>query len=307
MATVWAGAPEKGSRGFQKRWPVKTMLPTLSDDPQFEQMFLDGAALASKIHHPNDGGDHSTSARARRILYLRHVGGSTAKRFSASSTQSGPQEQYPAPGFGSRAPRDHPGLRRPPFFARAHEAPDENTTSRSSSSTATSPRKSIPVTYDGIGENRVDFGVREDRGARRRRETDSRAQPFVTARTEALSRGGNVDRRTDVFTDKASCSTAEADDDSIRSSARTISSLRNIISRPCSHAPRENPNYPQRGSSRSVRVPEGDPEKALPDGVDGTETRSSAPSRDPWVSPTTTSGGFVHFTFHGRSRTKRRC
>ena len=42
MATVWA-ARQKGSRGFQKTVAVKTMLPALSDDPQFEQMFLDEA------------------------------------------------------------------------------------------------------------------------------------------------------------------------------------------------------------------------------------------------------------------------
>ena len=52
MATVWA-ARQKGSRGFQKTVAVKTMLPNLSDDPQFEQMFLDEAALAARIHHPN--------------------------------------------------------------------------------------------------------------------------------------------------------------------------------------------------------------------------------------------------------------
>src|SRR6188768_3784911 len=52
MATVWA-ARQKGSRGFQKTVAIKTMLPALLDDPQFEQMFLDEAALAAKIHHPN--------------------------------------------------------------------------------------------------------------------------------------------------------------------------------------------------------------------------------------------------------------
>jgi serine/threonine-protein kinase len=52
MATVWA-ARQKGSRGFQKTVAIKTMLPTLSDDAQFEQMFLDEAALAARIHHPN--------------------------------------------------------------------------------------------------------------------------------------------------------------------------------------------------------------------------------------------------------------
>ena len=52
MATVWA-ARLKGTRGFQKIVAVKTMLPSVSDDPLFEQMFLDEATLASSIRHPN--------------------------------------------------------------------------------------------------------------------------------------------------------------------------------------------------------------------------------------------------------------
>lgn len=52
MAMVWA-ARLRGSRGFQKIVAVKTMLPKLSEDPQFEKMFLDEASLASRIQHPN--------------------------------------------------------------------------------------------------------------------------------------------------------------------------------------------------------------------------------------------------------------
>jgi eukaryotic-like serine/threonine-protein kinase len=52
MAMVWA-ARLKGTRGFQKIVAVKTMLPKLSEDEQFEQMFLDEASLASEIHHPH--------------------------------------------------------------------------------------------------------------------------------------------------------------------------------------------------------------------------------------------------------------
>src|SRR5512141_2058254 len=52
MAAVWA-ARLRGTRGFQKVVAIKTILPTLSDDPRFEQMFLDEAALASRIRHPN--------------------------------------------------------------------------------------------------------------------------------------------------------------------------------------------------------------------------------------------------------------
>lgn len=49
---VWA-ARLKGSRGFQKIVAVKTMLPKLSEEVQFEQMFLDEASLASQIRHPH--------------------------------------------------------------------------------------------------------------------------------------------------------------------------------------------------------------------------------------------------------------
>jgi eukaryotic-like serine/threonine-protein kinase len=52
MAQVWA-ARLKGSRGFQKIVAIKTILPQLSDDAVFERMFLDEAALASRIRHPN--------------------------------------------------------------------------------------------------------------------------------------------------------------------------------------------------------------------------------------------------------------
>jgi serine/threonine protein kinase len=52
MALVWA-ARMKGHRGFQKIVAIKTMLPNLSDDPQFEQMFLAEAELAAKIRHGN--------------------------------------------------------------------------------------------------------------------------------------------------------------------------------------------------------------------------------------------------------------
>lgn len=52
MAMVWA-ARLKGTRGFQKIVAVKTMLPKLSEDEQFEQMFLDEASLASEVHHPH--------------------------------------------------------------------------------------------------------------------------------------------------------------------------------------------------------------------------------------------------------------
>lgn len=52
MAAVWA-ARLRGTRGFQRVVAIKTILPSLSDDSRFEQMFLDETALAARVRHPN--------------------------------------------------------------------------------------------------------------------------------------------------------------------------------------------------------------------------------------------------------------
>lgn len=52
MATVWL-ARMRGKRGFEKLFAVKTIKSELSDDPHFEEMFLDEARIASNIQHPN--------------------------------------------------------------------------------------------------------------------------------------------------------------------------------------------------------------------------------------------------------------
>ena len=52
MARVWA-ARLHGQRGFQKLVAIKTILPELALDPEFERMFLDEARIASGVHHPN--------------------------------------------------------------------------------------------------------------------------------------------------------------------------------------------------------------------------------------------------------------
>jgi len=52
MGEIWAGRAQ-GAKGFEKLVAVKTILPELSYDPNFEHMFLDEAELASKIRHPN--------------------------------------------------------------------------------------------------------------------------------------------------------------------------------------------------------------------------------------------------------------
>jgi len=52
MARVWA-ARQSGQRGFQKVVAIKTIMPALAADPEFERMFLDEARIAAAVHHPN--------------------------------------------------------------------------------------------------------------------------------------------------------------------------------------------------------------------------------------------------------------
>ncbi len=52
MARVWA-ARQHGQRGFTKLVAIKTILPHLAMEPEFERMFLDEARIASNVHHPN--------------------------------------------------------------------------------------------------------------------------------------------------------------------------------------------------------------------------------------------------------------
>ncbi|HVJ88224.1 MAG TPA: serine/threonine-protein kinase [Labilithrix sp.] len=52
MASVWL-ARLRGKRGFEKLFAVKTINTELISNPQFQEMFLDEARIASQIVHPN--------------------------------------------------------------------------------------------------------------------------------------------------------------------------------------------------------------------------------------------------------------
>lgn len=52
MACVWAARFE-AHRGFRKLVAVKTILPHLASDPEFQNMLLDEARIAASVRHPN--------------------------------------------------------------------------------------------------------------------------------------------------------------------------------------------------------------------------------------------------------------
>jgi eukaryotic-like serine/threonine-protein kinase len=188
MAAVWA-ARLKGSRGFSKTVAVKMMLPTISDDPHFEQMFLDEAQIASRIRHPNvceilDLGEQDD------LLYLvmEWVDGeplSTLRRAAAK------REGFPRPIAVKIVAEAAAGLHA------AHELKDEDGRLIGIVHRDISPQN-ILVTFDGVVKI-VDFGVAKSAG--RTSESTNAGQikgkpPYMSPEQAA---GKEVDRRTDVF------------------------------------------------------------------------------------------------------------
>ncbi len=188
MAMVWA-ARLKGSRGFQKLVAIKTMLPAMSDDPNFEKMFLDEASLASEIRHPHcieilDLGEQDN------VLYLvmEWVDGEPLNVLMNYAAKQGGIPLRIAVSLVSQACR---GLHA------AHELRDEQGLLVGLVHRDITPQN-ILVSYDGVVKI-VDFGV-------------AKATSRIAAETEAGQlkgkiaymspeqlRGDPIDRRTDVF------------------------------------------------------------------------------------------------------------
>jgi eukaryotic-like serine/threonine-protein kinase len=250
MATVWA-ARQKGSRGFQKTVAIKTMLPTLSDDPQFEQMFLDEAALAAKIHHPNvaeilDLGEQD------EILYLvmEWVDGEALSIVHKAARKN--NTQLPQRIALRVIIQACAGLHA------AHELHDENDVPLQLVHRDVSPQN-ILVTYDGIVKL-VDFGVAKAVGRAGGETTAGQLKGKVPYMSPEQTRGGNVDRRTDIFamgivlyklTTGLHPFLGEND----------LVTMRNIISRPLLPPRVKNPSYPQELEQVLVKCLQKDPEK----------------------------------------------
>ena len=188
MAAVWA-ARQRGSRGFSKTVAVKTMLPTISDDPRFEQMFLDEARIASRIRHPNvveilDLGEQDD------VLYLvmEWVDGEPLSLVRYSAVEEGP---FPLPIAVKIVTDACAGLHA------AHELVDEEGKLVGLVHRDISPQN-ILVGYEGVVKL-VDFGVAKTSG--RTAETTSvgqvKGKPPYMSPEQAL--GKTVDRRTDLF------------------------------------------------------------------------------------------------------------
>jgi serine/threonine-protein kinase len=188
MAVVWA-ARLKGTRGFQKIVAVKSMLPALSDDPQFEQMFLAEAELAARIRHPHvceilDLGEQEG------VLYLvmEWVDGEPLSALHKAARPRGGVPLHVATKVTLHAAL---GLHA------AHELKNDTGELVGLVHRDVSPQN-ILVTYDGVVKI-VDFGVAkatEADGSHTRAGQLKGKVPFMSPEQAV---GKNVDRRTDIF------------------------------------------------------------------------------------------------------------
>ncbi|HVK67286.1 MAG TPA: serine/threonine-protein kinase [Polyangium sp.] len=233
MATVWA-ARQKGSRGFQKTVAIKTMLPSLLDDPQFEQMFLDEASLAARIHHPNvaeilDVGEQDDTI----YIVMEWVDGEALSVL----TKTAKRNDVPVPQrIALRIVRQAcAGLHS------AHELRDDHDQLLDLVHRDVSPQN-ILVSYDGIVKL-VDFGVAKALGRAGGETTAGQLKGKVPYMSPEQALGQKVDRRTDVFamgivlyrlTTGLHPFLGEND----------MATMKNIISRPLLPPRMKNPSFP---------------------------------------------------------------
>jgi eukaryotic-like serine/threonine-protein kinase len=188
MAMVWA-ARLKGSRGFEKLVAVKTMLPGMSDNAEFERMFLDEATLAARIRHPHvveilDLGEED------RILYIvmEWIEGEALNVIMNTASSRG---GIPVPIGVRIVMQACAGLHA------AHELEDEQGRPLGLVHRDVSPQN-ILVTYGGVTKV-ADFGIAKAmaRGGGSTAVGEVKGKVAYMAPEQAL--GNPVDRRADVF------------------------------------------------------------------------------------------------------------
>ncbi|MBK8257616.1 MAG: serine/threonine protein kinase [Polyangiaceae bacterium] len=188
MAAVWA-ARMKGSRGFQKVVAIKTMLPDLSDDQDFEAMFYDESRLIARIRHPHvvemvDLGDEN----GMLYIVMEWVDGDTLFTLNRRAKNKG---GIPLPLLLRIAADACAGMHA------AHELRDDSGKPLGLVHRDVSPQN-IMITFDGIVKI-VDFGVAKAAG----RTHETRVGGLMKGKVPYLSpeqlNTGKVDRRSDVF------------------------------------------------------------------------------------------------------------
>jgi len=189
MASVWL-ARFGGRLGFERLVVVKMILPEYSQDPHFQEMFLDEARIASRIEHANvarilDIGEHD----GRTFLVMEWVDGDSLSRLLRIADR---RKQRIMPGVALRIAADiAAGL------SAAHNLKDHDDTHLGVVHRDVSPQN-ILVSNSGVAVL-IDFGVAivRDRASQETRAGHLKGKIRYMAPEQALGR--SIDHRADLW------------------------------------------------------------------------------------------------------------
>lgn len=188
MARVWA-ARLHGQRGFQKLVAIKTILPHLADEPEFERMFLDEARIASGVHHPNVCEIYELGEEKRTLyLAMEWVSGDSLARVLRSTGKTEALD----PRVVARVVADAcAGLHA------AHELTDDDGRALGVVHRDLSPHN-ILLTADGTAKV-ADFGVAKALGQLHEATSAGQLKGKIAYMAPEQVTGNPIDRRSDVF------------------------------------------------------------------------------------------------------------
>jgi len=188
MARVWA-ARQHGQRGFQKLVAIKTILPHLAEEPEFERMFLDEARIASGVHHPNVCEIYELG-EDKRTLYLamEWVSGDSLSRVLRAS---GKTEALDARIVARIVADACAGVHA------AHELTDDDGRQLGVVHRDMSPHN-VLLTADGVTKV-CDFGVAKALGQLHEQTSAGQLKGKISYMSPEQVTGAPIDRRSDVF------------------------------------------------------------------------------------------------------------
>ncbi|MBX3233676.1 MAG: serine/threonine protein kinase [Labilithrix sp.] len=189
MASVWL-ARFGGRLGFERMVVVKMILPQYSQDPRFQEMFLDEARIASKIEHANvarilDVGEE----QGNYFIVMEWVDGDSLSKILRAAEQR--KEKVPA-GVALRICADAAaGLHA------AHELKDRDGTLLGVVHRDVSPQN-ILVGNNGT-TSIIDFGVAKARDRISQETSAGQLKGKIRYMAPEQAVGGKIDHRADVW------------------------------------------------------------------------------------------------------------
>jgi eukaryotic-like serine/threonine-protein kinase len=189
MATIHLGRLV-GPVGFSRTVAIKTLHPQFAKDPEFVEMFLEEARLASRIQHPNviSTVDVAT-AEGEVFLVMEYVAGESLAKLVRSALKKG--DPMPVEVAVSVLSGMLHGLHA------THEAKNEQLEAMHIVHRDVSPQN-VLVGLDGVARI-FDFGVAKAAAMRTQSTSDGQMKGKLSYMSPEQLNSRDVDRRTDVF------------------------------------------------------------------------------------------------------------